>query len=47
MPPGNSLSFLDHGGAMGERMRTFDWPHHPLGDPDSWPQALRTVVGRS
>ncbi|EWY36146.1 chemotaxis protein CheY [Skermanella stibiiresistens SB22] len=26
-------------------MRAHDWSTSPLGDPDTWPQALRTVVG--
>lgn len=36
--------FLAGGGEMGRRMRAFDWAAHPLGAPDRWPQALRTVV---
>ncbi|HEU0097605.1 MAG TPA: PAS domain-containing protein [Allosphingosinicella sp.] len=42
-PPG--LSFLADGGAMGERMRAFDWSCSPLGAPESWPQALKTATG--
>jgi signal transduction histidine kinase/PAS domain-containing protein len=45
MSPDSAPSFLNAGGEMGRRMRAFDWPEHPVGDPDSWPQALRTVVG--
>lgn len=30
---------------MSERIRTFDWTHHPLGPPDTWPTALRSVLG--
>lgn len=33
--------FLQGGGEMGARMRAFAWQHHPLGDPHSWPNALR------
>ncbi len=36
--------FLSGGGVMGERIRAFPWAQTPLGDPDSWPQALRTTV---
>lgn len=32
--------FLQGGGAMGERMRAFDWASHPMGPPAQWPQAL-------
>ena len=30
---------------MGARMRGHDWSASPLGDPEGWPQSLRTVVG--
>jgi signal transduction histidine kinase/CheY-like chemotaxis protein len=39
-----SLRFLDGGGEMGERIRTFDWCTTPLGQPAAWPQALKTLV---
>jgi len=42
VPP---LEFLQGGGAMGERIRAFDWDRHPLGPPAHWPQALRTTLG--
>ena len=29
--------FLQGGGAMGERIRAFDWHSHPLGPPAQWP----------
>jgi PAS domain-containing protein len=29
---------------MGERMRSFDWASHPLGEPAQWPPALRMAV---
>lgn len=32
--------FLQGGGAMGERIRAFDWGSHPLGPPAQWPPAL-------
>ena len=38
------LLFLSGGGEMGERLRAFDWPSTPLGDPAGWPQALRTAI---
>jgi signal transduction histidine kinase len=33
------------GGFVGALMRTHDWSQSPLGNPDTWPQCLRTVVG--
>jgi signal transduction histidine kinase/CheY-like chemotaxis protein len=38
------LQFLGGGGETGALMRRLDWSGSPLGDPRSWPQALRTVV---
>jgi PAS domain S-box-containing protein len=32
-------------GEMRARMRTHDWSFSPLGHPDTWPMALRTIVG--
>jgi signal transduction histidine kinase len=29
---------------MGARMRALDWTKTPLGDPESWPQSLKTIV---
>src|SRR3954453_2140637 len=43
-PRQGSPRFLDGGGEMGERIRTFDWCATPLGKPARWPQALRTLV---
>jgi len=37
-------SFLDGGGETGERMRSLDWTRTPLGDPQGWPQSLKTIV---
>jgi len=31
-------------GGMARRMREFDWKRTPLGEPDRWPQNLRTSV---
>jgi PAS domain S-box-containing protein len=36
--------FLQDGGEMGARMRAHDWSASPLGDPQIWPQSLRTLV---
>jgi signal transduction histidine kinase/CheY-like chemotaxis protein len=38
------LEFLAGGGSMGERIRAFPWSGTVLGEPQSWPQALRTTV---
>jgi len=38
-----SVTFFG-GGEMGERIRTFDWTATPLGPPDTWSPALRTMV---
>ncbi|MEJ8837492.1 PAS domain-containing protein [Ramlibacter sp. AN1133] len=37
-------AFLQGGGAMGERIRAFDWGSHPLGPPAQWPPALRMAM---
>lgn len=36
--------FLTGGGEMGKLMRSKDWSKTPLGDPDTWPQSLCTMV---
>jgi len=36
--------FLSGGGELGAMMRAHDWSGSPLGQPETWPQALRTVV---
>ncbi|UYY59729.1 PAS domain S-box protein [Sphingomonas sp. S2-65] len=41
---GVGADFLTGGGEMGARIRAFDWAAHPLGLPEQWPPALRTVV---
>ena len=38
--PASLPHFLQGGGAMGERIRAFDWASHPLGPPHAWPEAL-------
>jgi signal transduction histidine kinase/ActR/RegA family two-component response regulator len=42
--PGKDLDFLAGGGAMGERIRAYPWRHTALGEPQFWPQGLRTAV---
>ena len=42
--PGKELEFLAGGGAMGERIRAHPWAHSGLGEPQFWPQGLRTAV---
>jgi PAS domain S-box-containing protein len=36
--------FLEGGGEMGELIRAKDWSKTSLGDPEDWPQSLRTMV---
>jgi signal transduction histidine kinase/PAS domain-containing protein len=38
------LAFLSGGGEMGRLTRAHDWMSTPLGDPQQWPQSLRTAV---
>ncbi len=48
MQPGHSSDslpvFLAGGGAMGARLRAFDWSSIGLGEPRSWPAALRSAL---
>ena len=37
-------NFLLGGGEMGARMRSLDWSRTPLGEPQRWPQSLKTIV---
>jgi PAS domain S-box-containing protein len=39
-----SADFLAGGGEMGALTRAFDWSATPLGQPETWPQSLRTAV---
>jgi PAS domain S-box-containing protein len=39
------MAFLADGGAMGARIRAYDWAESPLGRPEAWPQPLKTTVG--
>jgi len=36
--------FLSGGGEMGEKIREKDWSKTTLGDPETWPQSLKTMV---
>lgn len=36
--------FLEGGGEMGKLMRAKDWSSTPLGDPNTWPEPLQTMV---
>ncbi len=38
-------AFLLGGGEMGARIREHDWEASPLGLPEAWPPALKTLVG--
>ncbi len=40
----NRLTFLSGHSEMAERIRRLDWSKTPLGSPENWPQALRSVV---
>ena len=42
--PEVGLEFLAGGGEMGKHIRAFPWASTSLGEPQSWPQALRTTV---
>ncbi len=36
--------FLSEGGEMGSLIRSKDWGKTPLGDPEKWPQSLKTMT---
>jgi PAS domain S-box-containing protein len=40
----SGFTFLQGGGEMGERTRSFDWSNTPVGSPETWPQSLKTIV---
>jgi PAS domain S-box-containing protein len=42
---GCGAGFLAGGGECGALMREHDWSNSPLGHPETWPQALKTLVG--
>ncbi len=35
---------FEGGGELGAMMHDHDWSTSPIGDPDTWPQALRSAV---
>jgi PAS domain S-box-containing protein len=39
-----SADFLAGGGEMGALTRAYDWSATPLGEPETWPQSLRTAL---
>ncbi len=41
----SDLGFLSGDGEMATLMRAHDWSTSSLGDPSTWPQSLRSVVG--
>jgi len=41
----SAAGFLSDGGEAGALMRRLDWSRSPLGEPEGWPQSLRSVVG--
>ena len=40
-----NIQFLDSGGEMGALIRAKDWSKTPVGNPETWPQSLRTTMG--
>jgi PAS domain-containing protein len=44
IPSTHPLAFLGGGGEMGARMRIRDWRLSPIGEPQNWPQSLKTAV---
>jgi PAS domain S-box-containing protein len=38
------LQFLAGGGEMGQLIREKDWSTTPVGNPETWPQSLRTIL---
>ena len=44
-PTGAARNFLAGGGEAGALMRKLDWAATALGEPDGWPQPLKTLVG--
>ncbi|MBO3099698.1 PAS domain-containing sensor histidine kinase [Gelidibacter pelagius] len=39
-----TYNFLEGGGEMGELIRAKDWSKTPLGNPEDWPESLKTMV---
>ncbi|MCX2740777.1 sensor histidine kinase [Pontibacter anaerobius] len=38
------LNVFRGGGEMGAMMRAYDWESHPLGNPQHWPESLKTNI---
>ncbi len=38
------MDFLAGGGEMGAHLRAYDWAASPVGEPDTWPPALKTAM---
>jgi len=45
VPGLNDLAFLSGTGEMASLIRSHSWSATLLGDPSTWPQPLRTLVG--
>ncbi|MGM9508412.1 PAS domain-containing protein [Larkinella sp. GY13] len=43
-PNPNLPRFLAGGGEVGQLLRALDWSKSPLGEPEQWPQSLKTAV---
>ncbi|HJU16384.1 MAG TPA: ATP-binding protein [Stellaceae bacterium] len=44
IPDRRAADCLAGGGELGALMRAFDWASTPLGQPEDWPQSLKTAV---
>jgi PAS domain S-box-containing protein len=42
--PNNESNIFLGGGEMGALMRAYNWNDHPLGNPDKWPESLKTNI---
>jgi len=40
----NNLYFISGGGEAGAQIRSYNWKQTSLGDPDTWPECLRTAL---
>ena len=38
------IQFLRGGGVMAARIANHDWSRHPLGEPEQWPDELKTTL---
>ena len=43
--PSTNLNFLSGGGEMGALIRSKAWNKTPIGNPETWPQSMRTTLG--